>query len=85
MKQAQVLTDKDCKRVMALVSPSPFAERNRCALRLNWLAGMRVGEIAALNVGNVVDANCNVRSEIHLTAAQTKGNKGRTVLLNAQA
>lgn len=85
MKQAQVLTDKDCKRVMANVSRGAFAERNRCALQLSWLAGMRVGEIAALNVGDVLDADGNVRSEIQLKAAQTKGDKGRTVLLNAQA
>ncbi len=85
MKQAQVLSDRDCKRVMAQVSRSAFAERNRCALQLSWLAGMRVGEIAALNVGDVVDAEGNVRSEIQLKAAQTKGDKGRTVLLNAQA
>jgi len=85
MKQAQVLTDKDCKRVMAHVSRSQFANRNRCALQLSWLAGMRVGEIAALNFADVVDLDGNVRSEIQLKAAQTKGNKGRTVLLNAQA
>ncbi len=54
MKQAQVLSDRDCKRVMALVSRSAFANRNRCALQLSWLAGMRVGEIAALNVGDVI-------------------------------
>lgn len=75
MKQAQVLTDKDCKRVMALVSRSAFPERNRCAMQLSWLAGMRVGEIAALNVGDVVDADGNVRNEIQLKAAQTKGDK----------
>lgn len=85
MKQAQVLTDRDCKRVMAHVSRTPFAARNRCALQLSWLAGMRVGEIAALNVGDVLNSDGSVRSEIQLKAAQTKGSKGRTVLLNAQA
>ncbi len=29
MKQAQVLTDKDMKRVMAHVARTPFADRNR--------------------------------------------------------
>lgn len=85
MKQAQVLTEKDMKRVMAHVARSAFPERNRCALQLSWLAGMRVGELAALSVGDVVDAEGNVRSEIQLKASQTKGNRGRTVLLNAQA
>lgn len=85
MKQAQVLTEKDMKRVMVQIARSAFPERNRCAMQLSWLAGMRVGEIAALSVSDVVDADGNVRSEIQLKAAQTKGDKGRTVLLNAQA
>lgn len=85
MKQAQVLTEKDCKRVMAQVARSPFPDRNRCALELSWLAGMRVGEIAALSVGDVVDGEGKVREQIQLTAAQTKGDSARTVLLNAQA
>lgn len=84
MKHAQVLTDRDCKRVMTHVSRSAFAARNRCALQLSWLAGMRVGEIAVLSVGDVLNSDGSVRGEIQLKAAQTKGNKGRTVLLNAQ-
>lgn len=84
MKQAQVLTDKDRKRVMAQVARSAYPERNRCAMQLSWLAGMRVGEIAALSVGDVLDGECKVREQIQLTAAQTKGHRARTVLLNAQ-
>lgn len=85
MKQAQVLTEKDTKRVLAHIARNSFAARNRCALQLSWLAGMRVGEIAALSIGDVIDANGKVRSEIQLAAAQTKGSTGRTVLLNVQA
>jgi integrase/recombinase XerD len=85
MKQAQVLTEKDCKRVMAQVARSAFPERNRCAMQLSWLAGMRVGEIAALCVRDVRDAEGRIRSRIQLAAAQTKGDSARTVLLNAQA
>lgn len=50
MKQAQVLTDKDTKRVLAHIARKPIATRNRCMLQLSWLSGMRVGEIAALSV-----------------------------------
>lgn len=46
---------------------------------------MRVGEIAALSVGDVLDADGRVRSQIQLKAEQTKGDAARTVLLNAQA
>lgn len=85
MKQAQVLTEKDTKRVLANVARKPFSARNRCMLQLSWLSGMRVGEIAALRVGDVLDGDGNVRSQIQLRADQTKGDAARTVLLNAQA
>lgn len=51
---------------------------------LSWLAGMRVGEIAALTIGDVVAADGEIRTEIQLTAAQTKGSSARTVLVNSQ-
>lgn len=85
MKQAQVLTEKDTKRVLAHIARKPFAARNRCMLQLSWLSGMRVGEIAALRVGDVVDADVRIRGQIQLRAEQTKGDAARTVLLNAQA
>lgn len=85
MKQAQVLTEKDTKRVIAHIARNSFASRNRCMLQLSWLSGMRVGEIAALSVADVVDAEGRIRSHIQLSAAQTKGDVARTVLLNAQA
>ena len=85
MKQAQVLTEKDMKRVLAHIVRRPFAARNKCMLQLSWLTGMRVGEIAALSVSDVLDADGNVRSQIQLRADQTKGDSARTVLLNAQA
>jgi integrase/recombinase XerD len=85
MKQAQVLTDKDMKRVMANIARKPFAARNRCMLQLSWLSGMRVGEIAALRVSDVLDGDGRVRGQIQLKAEQTKGDAARTVLLNALA
>ena len=85
MKQAQVLTDKDMKRIMAHVARRPFAGRNRCMLQLSWLSGMRVGEIAALRISDVVDADGCIRGQSQLKAEQTKGGAARTVLLNVQA
>jgi integrase/recombinase XerD len=51
-------------------------------MQLSWLAGMRVGEIAALTVSDVIGLDGEVRAEIQLKAAQTKGDKARTVLLD---
>lgn len=85
MKQAPVLSPSDCKRALSRASRSAYPARNRCILQLSWLTGMRVGEIAALDLGDVIDANGDVRSQVQLRPDQTKGSKARTVLLNAQA
>ena len=85
MKQAKVLTDKDIKIVQAYISRSSFAVRNRCMFMLTHYSGMRVGEIAALSIDDVVDANGRVKDQILLKKHQTKGNEARTVLLNTNA
>jgi len=84
MKQAPVLTERDIKRVLQHCAHSAFPQRNRCVFMLGMLSGMRVGEIAALRVGDVLKSSGEVRIEIALSAAQTKGDEARTVLINAQ-
>jgi integrase/recombinase XerD len=84
MKQAPVLTERDMKRVLQHVARGGFPARNRCLLMLSWLAGMRVAEIAALRISDVVTATGEVRPEIQLSPAQTKGNAARTVLVGSQ-
>jgi len=84
MKRAHILTEREIKRVFAYIAQRPFAERNRAMFQLSIYAGMRVGEIAALGWGDVFTADGRVRDQIQLSAAQTKGHKARTVLLNVQ-
>lgn len=84
MKQAPVLTDRDVKRMLQHFTRTAFPARNRCVFMLGNLAGMRVGEIAALRVSDVLKTEGAVRTEIQLTAAQTKGSEARTVLINTQ-
>ena len=84
MKQAPVLTERDTKRMLQYVATTSYGRRNRCMLMLSWLAGMRCCEIAALLVGDVLTVDGEVRTEIRLSASQTKGREGRTVLLNTQ-
>jgi len=45
------------------------------------MAGMRVGEVAALRICDVLGADGAVMDEIALSASQTKGNDSRTVLV----
>jgi len=82
MAQASVLTDSDIRRVFRIVETTRHAERNRLAFILSIYAGMRIGEIAALTVRDVATAQGEVRREIKLSSEQTKGSKGRTVILS---
>ena len=81
MAQASVLTDTEIRRVFRIIETTRHAERNRLAFILSIYSGLRVGEIAALTVSDVVTADGKVRREIKLGAHQTKGSKGRTVVL----
>jgi len=82
MAQASVLTETDIRRVFRVIETTRHAERNRLAFVLSIYAGLRVGEIAALRVGDVINQHGEVRREIKLGADQTKGSKGRTVVLS---
>ena len=61
MKQAKVLTEAERKRLRAVIANDRHGERNRLAVMLSILAGLRVGEIAALRVSDVVDGEGRVR------------------------
>ena len=64
MKQAKVLTVAERKRLLAIIANDRRSERNRLAVMLSFLAGLRVGEIAALRVSNVVDGEGRVREKL---------------------
>ena len=84
MKQARTLTDKELKRLLALIATRRYAERDRAMVLLTHLAGMRIGEVAALTVGDVLDRNGDIVPEINLAAHQTKGAHARTVVLSTR-
>jgi len=82
MKQARVLTDAEFKRLLAVIAQMKHAGRNRLALMLSHLAGLRVGEIAALTVRDVIDSEGKVREQLRLRAEITKGGHARVIFLN---
>ena len=84
VKQAPVLNEREKQRMLQHLQRTGYGARNRCMLQLSWLAGMRVGEIAALDVRDVVGGDGEIRAEIQLRADQTKGDQARTVLVNSQ-
>ena len=81
MSQARVLTERELRKVLSFCNTQPHAARNRAMLLCTHQAGMRVGEVAALRICDVLGAEGTVLEEIALSAAQTKGNQSRTVLV----
>ena len=79
MGQAKTLDEAELKRLLIVVSSGRHGPRNRLIILLGHWAGMRIGEIAALKVGDVVNSDCSIKDTINLTAKQTKGHKARTV------
>jgi integrase/recombinase XerD len=84
MAQASVLTESEIRRVFRIIETTRHADRNRLAFVLSIYAGLRVGEIAALTIGDVANREGEIRREIKLGAHQTKGSKGRTVVLSTR-
>ncbi len=78
------------RRYLQKLRPAKFSiigvgsnrQRNRIAFLLSAWAGMRVGEIAALKLKDVLNPDISVVQQVNLKAAQTKGSKGRVVVLN---
>lgn len=81
MSQAKTLTAQELRRVTDYVATRKHAARNRAMLLTTHLAGMRVGEVAALRVSDVLDTDGKVRNEIRLDAEQTKGSRARVVFV----
>jgi integrase/recombinase XerD len=82
MAQAKTLTQTELDQVLRYVANTRYKIRNRAMLLTSFFSGMRVGEIAALKISDVRNDDGTIKSEIQLTAAQTKGSYGRVVFVN---
>ena len=82
MAQAKTLTQQELRKVLDYVATRPHAARNRAMLLVTHWSGMRVGEVAALRIDDVLDAEGKIRNEIRLDAEQTKGKHSRVVFVS---
>lgn len=81
MSQAKTLTPAEIEYMLTYIAQRSFALRNRVMLLTGLWSGMRVGEIASLCVGDVMNTDGSIKAEVRLTAEQTKGRQPRTVFL----
>lgn len=81
MSQARTLNDKELKLLLLYIATRKYAARDRAMMLMTHWGGMRIGEVAATKIGDVLTLDGTIKSEIRLTAAQTKGKHARTVIL----
>lgn len=83
MAQAKTLTQNEIDQVLRFIATkSRYSTRNRTMVLMSFYSGMRVGEIASLRLGDIQNEDSTIKSEIRLSAEQTKGDKGRVVFVN---
>lgn len=82
MAQARTLTDAEFNWLLDQIQRRPRAHRNAMMLKMLHGAGLRVGELAALLVSDVVNVDGSIRDQIILKPHQTKGHQQRIVYLN---
>lgn len=81
MAQAKSLTQEDIDQVLDYVETRPLAFRDRAMFLVSCWSGMRVKEIASLRIKDVLNEDGTVKTEVRLSADQTKGRYGRTVFV----
>lgn len=82
MSQARTLSDLEFELLLNRVKLRPHAARNSLMLKLLHGAGLRVGEVAALKIADVIGADGRIRDQVILQPHQTKGHHQRSVWLN---
>ena len=82
MSQARVLNPQELRRVLDHIATRRHSARNRVMLLLTHYAGMRVAEVAALRINDVLNGDNSIKGEVRLMPDQTKGKHARTVYLN---
>jgi integrase/recombinase XerD len=81
MKQARTLNDKELNLLLLYINTRKHAARDKAMVLMTYWGGMRVGEVAATKIKDVLAADGSIKHEINLTAEQTKGKYSRTVVL----
>lgn len=79
-----MLSEAELKRLWMVVAAGKHAARNRIALLLSHYAGLRVGEIATLTWGDLLEPNGEIRRQFTLRAELTKSNEARSIHINAK-
>ena len=81
-RKAPVLTESQFRRVVAAAKSSTHPRRNLTLLYFSFSLGLRANEMSSLLVRDVLSPGGEVKDEVLLTKASTKGGKQRLVYLS---
>jgi integrase/recombinase XerD len=81
MSKAKTLSDIELTKLLSHLKTTKNPKRNRLMVLFTYWSGMRVGEVAALKVKNVLNDDGTLKREVYLEPFQTKGNQTRIVYL----
>ena len=79
--QSRCLTKKEIQNVIQFQKGSRHSIRNICLVNMSIYLGMRVGEIAQLKMGDVVNEDLSIKEQVVLRKEYTKTNQTRVVYL----
>ena len=82
MAQARTLNEKELNLLLLYTNTRKHAARDRAMVLMTYFAGMRIGEVAATKIKDVLGMDGTIKYELNLTAEQTKGRHPRTVVLS---
>ena len=82
MRHAQTLNEAQFRKVLQYCKTRRHVNRDTTIFMVSFYAGLRAKEIAALKLGDVFDADGNVREQFTLESDQTKGGQRRTIYIN---
>ena len=82
MSQAKTLTQDEYEKLFAFVENRKYALRNKMILLTGFKTGLRASELAAIRLGQFLNADKRVNAEFKLSGDQTKGRHPRTIYLS---
>lgn len=85
MPQARVLNESEIRKILKAISFRRHASRDRTIFLLGLYSGMRAKELCSVRICDVLTREAEVKDEINLSSDQTKGKRGRKVVLGKKA
>ncbi len=82
--RAVVLDADQIKRLIRIAGTTMHGERDQTVVVLSYWLGLRAKELASLKIGDVYDAEGDVRQVLHLKAGYTKRARVRDVYLSSE-